>query len=115
MRFILSGPFKENIYSLMRKIGYRFQRENKEKGELVFSRPPKGYPRFHIYLKIENDNLILNLHLDQKGPIYKGAPAHSGEYEGEVVEKETERIKQILKYEKEKCKTNFGFGVTEKN
>ena len=30
-------------------------------------------------------------------PIYKGAPAHAGEYEGEVIEKEVERIKQTLK------------------
>jgi len=35
--------------------------------------------------------------LDQKKPIYQGTPAHSGEYEGKVVEEETERIKQILK------------------
>ncbi len=88
----------------MRKIGYHFQGEEKEKEEFIFTRPPKGYPRFHIYLKIDDStdspqeikNLIFNLHLDQKKPIYKGTTAHSGEYEGELVEKETERIKQIL-------------------
>lgn len=97
MKFILKGPFRENLYSLMRKIGYHFQKEDKDKKELIFTRPPKGYPRFHIYLKIENENLILNLHLDQKRPIYKGASAHAGEYEGEVVVEEVERIKQSLK------------------
>jgi len=58
-----------------------------------------SYPRFHIYLKEnkETGEIIINLHLDQKKPIYKGAPAHSAEYEGEVVEKETERIKNVLK------------------
>jgi len=96
MKFVLKGPFKENIYSLMRRVGYYFLGQEKEKGELIFVRPPKGYPRFHIYLKIENENLILNLHLDQKRPIYKGATAHAGEYEGEVVEAEAKRIKQIL-------------------
>ncbi len=112
MKFILKGPFKDNTYNLMRKIGYHFQGEEKEKEEFIFTRPPKGYPRFHIYLKIEGEesklssspfadarekeNLIFNLHLDQKKPIYKGTTAHSGEYEGELVEKEVERIKQIL-------------------
>ena len=80
----------------MRKIGYHFQGKEKEKEEFIFIRPPKGYPRFHIYLKLKNENLIFNLHLDQKKPIYKGVTAHSGEYGGEVVEKETERIKQLL-------------------
>ena len=119
MKFEIKGSFKENIYNLMRKIGYhlrerqrsvemnevhRLQGEEKEKEEFIFTRPPRGYPRFHIYLKIDGStdspqeikNLIFNLHLDQKKPIYKGATAHSGEYEGELIEKEAERIKQIL-------------------
>jgi len=49
MKFILKGPFKENIYNLIRIIGYHFQDEDKGKKELVFTRPAKGYPRFHIY------------------------------------------------------------------
>jgi len=54
------------------------------------------YPRFHVYIKEEKDGWILNLHLDQRAPIYAGVTAHSGEYEGEVVEKEAERIKSFL-------------------
>ena len=96
MEFKIKSPFKENIYNLMRKVGYYFQGENKEKKEIIFTRPSKGYPRFHIYLETKGENLIFNLHLDQKKPIYKGMPAHSGEYKGEVVENEAERIKQIL-------------------
>ena len=105
MKFILKGPFKDNIYTLMRKVGYHFQRKDEVKSELIFVRPPSGYPRFHVYLKTDgstgspqgNENLIFNLHLDQKKPIYKGVTAHSGEYEGKVVETEIERIKQSLK------------------
>ena len=95
MKFILKGPFRENVYSLMKKVGYHFQNKNEE--ELIFVRPPKGYPRFHLYLKIDNKNLIFNLHLDQKKPSYKGAPAHAAEYESSPVEREAERIKQKLK------------------
>lgn len=96
MKFELRRPFRENIYNLMRKISYHFLRKDKQKGELEFARPPRGYPRFHLFVKVEDKNLIFNLHLDQKRPVYKGAPAHAGEYEGKLVSKEAERIKQIL-------------------
>lgn len=96
MKFILKRPFGENIFNLIRKIGYYFQGKNEEKEELIFTRPAKGFPRFHLYVKIEGENLIFNLHLDQKRPTYEGTPAHAGEYEGKVVEDEAERIKKIL-------------------
>ncbi len=65
------------------------------------------YPRFHLYIKEiasatpRNDGtgktLIFNLHLDQKKPSYEGARGHSGEYDGEIIESEAERIKSLLK------------------
>ena len=91
---------KETPYSLMRQCGYHFDRQNN--GELVFSRiigaSRSGYPRFHIYMKVDqvSQQTFINLHLDQKKPIYKGAAAHSGEYDGQVVEREVQRIKGIL-------------------
>ena len=108
MKFIIKNEMKESISRLMRNVGYSFQREDKEKKEMSFIRPlaSHGYPRFHIYLKILNSpilkntinkqEMIFNLHLDQKKPIYKGAPAHSGEYDSEVVKEEAERIKKAL-------------------
>lgn len=86
----------ENPINLARRIGYYFLKQ--EKDELSFIRPLErnGYPRFHLYISGKDDELTFNLHLDQKKPIYKGAPAHAGEYEGKVVETEAERIKKIL-------------------
>jgi len=83
----------ENTTNLMRRIGYFFQKENQ------FVRPlgRSGYPRLHLYIEKNNDELILNLHLDQKRPAYKTAHDHAAEYEGKVVETEAERIKQTLK------------------
>jgi len=80
---------------LIRAIGYHFIGRTTE--EYHFMRPMNGgaFPRFDIYMRIEGINFVFNLHLDQKRPIYKGITAHSGEYEGELVEKEAERIKQI--------------------
>jgi hypothetical protein len=53
------------------------------------------YPRFHIYIEKTAGQFTLNLHLDAKKPSYEGIAAHSGEYDGEVVEKEAKRIQLI--------------------
>ncbi len=90
----------ENLTTLMRRVGYFFLEEGTN--EMSFVRPLQrsGYPRFHLYIKvIEQDQgreLALNLHLDQKKPVYKGVTAHSGEYEGPLVEGEAERIRKGL-------------------
>lgn len=96
MKFIIKNGQKENPVNLMRTAGYCFQR--KQGQEFSFIRPLEraGYPRFHLFLRENEDELIFNLHLDQKRPIYKGTSAHSGEYEGVTVETEAERIKQAI-------------------
>ena len=40
--------------------------------------------------------VTFNLHLDQKRPGYQGFSRHNAEYEGEVVEREMERLKNLL-------------------
>lgn len=100
MKIIIGKP-QVNMHSLMRQCGYFFERQQGE--ELVFTRilsaAKSGYPRFHAYVKIDNVSreTSINLHLDQKKPVYQGVAAHSAEYEGEIVEKEAQRIKQIIK------------------
>jgi len=98
MKFIISGPLKSNIYNLMRDTGYHFQREDNERDatEYSFVRPRHGFPRFHIYAKMEGINLALNLHLDQKKPVYQGSTAHSGDYDGPSIEREIARIKYAI-------------------
>lgn len=96
MEFIIIKN-KENAASLARMIGYRIAGQTIE-GEISLLRPllRADYPRFHIYLKKTEKGFIFNLHLDQKKPSYQGSAAHSGEYEGDLVEKEAARIKNIL-------------------
>ena len=96
----LALNFSANIYRLMRQCGYHFERKDKE--ELVFSRiisqAKSGYPRFHIYAKAGevSRQTIINIHLDQKKPSYKGTSAHAAEYDSTVVKEEVARIKQVL-------------------
>jgi len=54
------------------------------------------YPRFHLYVEDEGQNWSLNLHLDQKAPVYRGVTAHSGDYDGVAVENEMKRILNLL-------------------
>lgn len=88
----------ENLNSAIRRVGYE-PRDVSERGELNCVRPLRGqdYPRFHIYAKEENNEIIINLHLDQKKPSYAGSHAHSGDYDSEIVRDEAERIRSILK------------------
>ncbi len=93
MKIVLKNP-QINPLNLARKIGYRTPRYSRD-NKLNFIRGD-NYPRFHIYLEEKNEDYIINLHLDQKKASYKGSHAHNAEYEGEVVEREAERIKSIL-------------------
>ena len=100
MHFTVTNT-KENITTLARKIGYyptpySFSMENEF--NFIKSLSSTGYPRFHLYIKYSNEKngYIFNLHLDQKKSSYKGSSAHSGEYEGDLIEKEAERIKNII-------------------
>ncbi len=54
------------------------------------------YPRFHVYIMPESGRTVFDLHLDQKRPIYEGVTAHSGEYDGEVVEREAARVRGVI-------------------
>ena len=90
MKFEIKNP-GGNLLNLLRKAGYFAHHDS-------FIRPIErsGYPRFHIYVEQKDDVLIFNLHLDQKRPVYKGAAAHSGEYDSSIVEQEAQRIKELL-------------------
>ncbi len=105
MRFICKNS-KENIANLSRILGYRLlsgdlsEDLSEDKGtnnEFNLVRPlARDYPRFHIYLMEENNILNFNLHLDQKKPSYSKQTKHSGEYDGDLVLGEKQRIEKIL-------------------
>ena len=95
MKLEISLP-KDNILTVMRRYGYAPEGQDESTRELRWTRPLMGrrYPRFHIYSRVSPDNTkaTLELHLDQKQPSYQGTAAHSGEYDGPVVEREAKRI-----------------------
>jgi hypothetical protein len=85
---------KDNTVTLLHRLGYTVL-DYTEKGELNCVRTLGGsYPRFHAYVREGVKRVVFNLHLDQKKPSYKDTRAHSGEYDGELVEEESRRIKE---------------------
>ena len=90
-----------NILTVMRSYSYAPEGQDESTGEQKWVRSLVGrrYPRFHIYSRVSPDSTkaILELHLDQKQPSYEGSHAHSGEYDGPVVNREAKRIEDITR------------------
>ncbi len=88
---------KENPVNLLRRAGYAFQRNEGEEMSFIKPLAQAGYPRFHMYARTEDFNLLINIHLDQKKETYGENTRHHGEYENEgPLKEEVERIKLIL-------------------
>ncbi len=81
---------------ILQRCGYgeKVNRQGKRSYVRLLSRVP--YPRFHAYVDMTDDGFQINLHLDQKAPVYKSGAAHAGEYDGHVVEAEAARISSIV-------------------
>ncbi len=97
MKLYLPGPFRFNLDMLLRRCGYGriVNRQGEVSYVRVFGR--SGYPRFHVYVEGDAGKEIrVNLHLDQKQPSYGEHTAHSGEYDGDVVEGEGNRIQGCM-------------------
>jgi len=73
---------------------------NRRAGETSYTRRIRRelYPRFHVYIEDKGENWSFNLHLDQRATVYEGATAHSGDYDGPVVESEAKRVSEMLNY-----------------
>lgn len=54
------------------------------------------YPRFHLYYTVENDILILDMHLDEKKARYEGQKAHNAQYDSPQVKEELFRIASFV-------------------
>ncbi|KKR04678.1 MAG: hypothetical protein UT32_C0027G0002 [Parcubacteria group bacterium GW2011_GWC2_39_14] len=99
MKIIIPQPLPDHYETLIRRAGYGEHRDRHTPQKSYTRRlTPEFYPRFHVYIEEHGNNVCFNLHLDQKRPSYGGdTSAHSGEYEGPVVEREGERIREFIK------------------
>ena len=96
MKQFFPGPLTDTPRSIMRRIGYG--ETPGFKGEISYAKRIHGalFPRFHVYIAQKDGGMQVSIHLDQKAATYKGSHAHSGEYEGPLVEREMARIAQAI-------------------
>ena len=92
--FINNSDLDANPALFLRDAGYTYI-ESRHTGQGSYARPIGGgnYPRLHVYIEEHPNQVVFNLHLDQKQASYEGVTAHSGEYDGPLVEQEVARLK----------------------
>ena len=97
MQLLISESQLPDLDRSIQRLGYALHIDRRTHEKSYVRRLDRDlFPRLHLYVEGKGENYSLNLHLDQRAPIYAGVTAHSGEYDGAVVEREMERIKKQL-------------------
>jgi hypothetical protein len=90
-------PVKENVLTLMRRAGYTFQRTEGSEQAWVRVLASSGYPRFHIYTKVDRMTLQVHIHLDHKKHTYGEDTRHHADYaESGPLKEEVARLLTIF-------------------
>ena len=85
----------DNPANFLRRAGYGFLQARGDKQDSFARRLySSAFPRLHVYVNDRGDKWEFHLHLDQKPVSYEGSNAHSGEYEGPILEEEIGRLKR---------------------
>lgn len=94
---IPKNQIKMSGEQFLRQAGYGFIRDHHSGHESYVRRLGSGfYPRLHMYVEENSSEIILNLHFDQKQTSYEGAHAHNAEYDGDIVQGEIGRLKNLV-------------------
>lgn len=98
MQHTIPGPLPDHARNIMRRLGYGEQQ--KSDGQISYVRriSSAAFPRYHAYVEdLKGGGMQVNLHVDQKEATYKGSHAHSGEYDGSLVEREMQHLLSFVK------------------
>jgi len=98
MKFgIKKKVLNEKIENILKKAGYVLINSYYTKRVSFVRRLTRYYyPRFHIYIKENNDIIIIDIHLDQKKTSYDNVNAHNAEYDSPIIKEEIQRLKKII-------------------
>lgn len=96
MRVDVPEHLRINPLDWLRRQGYAVHRGGDGQTSYVRRAGGDAYPRYHCYVERVGEQLVINLHLDQKQPSYAGSSAHAGEYAGPLVEAEAARLRRAL-------------------
>jgi len=97
MNTFIPGPLPDQARNLLRRAGYGEHRGFEAQMSYTKRIQNTTFPRYHAYVEDKNGGMQLNLHLDQKEASHGGGHAHSGEYNGPLVERENARIVAAIK------------------
>jgi hypothetical protein len=94
---ILINNLKDNARTLIRRAGYGEHYDARSQ-ETSYARRlgDNVFPKFHAYIAEREGGVEVSLHLDQKQPSYGASHMHSGEYDGPLIEKELQRIRDVF-------------------
>jgi len=94
MKIVLQN-LKDNPRTLIRRAGYSEHYDNRSQQTSYARRLGTGiFPKFHVYLSEQAGGIEVSIHIDQKQASYGVGHMHSGDYDGPLIERELERIKQ---------------------
>jgi len=98
MKFKTTKNLNYTPENVLRTCGYFpiFDRKN-QKVSFVKKLSGNRYPRFHLYLKEIENELVFDLHLDQSQTVYTQQKAHNADYDSLEVKQELVRIFQEVK------------------
>jgi hypothetical protein len=100
MKIRWQGQPKKNVDMILEEAGYHaFIDPNTGKQSFVLRLGTRFYPRYHVYInRYTAEGGEIDIHVDQKHVSYEGQRAHSGEYDGPLVEEEAARIQRWVEY-----------------
>lgn len=93
MKFKIENNLTQNLYSILRETGY-MPLHDRLTGKDSYARKLSSghYPRFHLYLQENPQEIVFDLHLDQNINRYQGQTAHNADYDSQEVRDELIRI-----------------------
>ncbi len=96
----------------LRRAGYGYFRDRRSGKESFSRRLGSGiFPKLHMYVSEQGEKIVFDLHLDQKQPSYGGSRMHNAEHDGEVVEGEIARLKELVTHNVEHVTQNVERGT----
>lgn len=98
MQKLFPGPLPDHGRNILRRFGYGELR--KWDGTISYAKRVGGgnFPRYHAYIEDKAEGLQINLHIDQKEASHEGSHAHSGEYDGPLVEAEMNYFSKAIEF-----------------
>jgi len=101
MQKLFPGPLPDHGRNILRRFGYGELR--KWDGTISYAKrvSSANFPRYHAYIEDKPEGLQINLHVDQKEATHEGVHAHSGEYDGPLVEAEMQYFAKAIEFLKQ--------------